>query len=193
MIRSKKTKEQIFRDGFAMFVNRYIPDYLFNNYITDEDGEGTSKLQEWIINNMREDIMDWCTGIGIIEAVEHLFQVALSNGNLSEELSETEIKYTDDTEEGIKQVKIGEDTLQCGFNSHRLRESDPYHKKEIDFVKEINFQMKFNPNILDDLVGFRIDGKKQYLTNKEETIVLSVIQWLGTHVGQVFLDKVSKM
>ena len=32
---------------------------------------------------MRGEIMDWCTGIGIIEAVEHLYKTALENGNLS--------------------------------------------------------------------------------------------------------------
>jgi hypothetical protein len=32
---------------------------------------------------MNPGISDWCTGIGIIEAVEHLYQTALENGNLS--------------------------------------------------------------------------------------------------------------
>ena len=32
---------------------------------------------------MRGEIMDWCTGIGIIESVEHLYKTALENGNLS--------------------------------------------------------------------------------------------------------------
>jgi len=87
MPRSKKTKEQIFRETFALFTNNRIPDNLFNNYMNDEDGEATILLQEWVVNNMRGEIEDWCTGIGIIEAVEHLYEVALGNGNLSEELS----------------------------------------------------------------------------------------------------------
>jgi hypothetical protein len=70
-MRSKKTKEQIFRDGFSLFVNSTIPDDIFNGYMNDDNGEGTSNLQVWIINNMKKEILDWSTGIGIIEAVEH--------------------------------------------------------------------------------------------------------------------------
>jgi hypothetical protein len=82
-MRSTKTKEQIFRDGFGLFTNGQIPNDMFNDYMNDEDGEATSRLQWWCVDNMRGEIMDWCTGIGIIEAVEHLYKTALENGNLS--------------------------------------------------------------------------------------------------------------
>lgn len=83
-MKSYKTKEQIFRDGFGLFTNGQIPNDIFNAYMTDEDGEATAALQGWIVNNMRGEIMDWCTGIGIIEAVEHLYETAKENGNVSE-------------------------------------------------------------------------------------------------------------
>lgn len=85
-MRSTKSKEQIFRDGFSCFVNGHIPDDIFNGYMNDADGEGVSRLQWWCVDNMRGEIMDWCTGIGIIEAVEHLYQTAYENGNLSEDI-----------------------------------------------------------------------------------------------------------
>lgn len=75
-MKSNKTKEQILRDGFDCFVNGRIPDDIFNAYLNDEDGESTYRLQGWILNNMKGWMMDWCTGIGIIEAVEHLYQCA---------------------------------------------------------------------------------------------------------------------
>ena len=81
-MKSNKTKEQIYRISFGLFTNGHIPDEIFNGYMNDEDGEGTSRLQWWCVDNMRGDIMDWCTGIGIIEAVEHLYQCAKENGNL---------------------------------------------------------------------------------------------------------------
>jgi hypothetical protein len=56
---------------------------MLNDYMNDEDGEATFELQCWIVNNMRSEILDWCTGIGIIEAVENLYETALENGNLS--------------------------------------------------------------------------------------------------------------
>jgi hypothetical protein len=81
-MKSKKTKEQIFIDGFSLFINKQIPTDIFNAYMNDINGEATAELQYWIVNNMRKEIMDWCTAIGIIEAVEHLYQTALENGNL---------------------------------------------------------------------------------------------------------------
>jgi hypothetical protein len=82
-MKSNKTKEQIFRDSLSLFVNEYIPDDILKSYLNDEDGEATMELQGWILNNMRGEIQDWCTGIGIIEAVEHLYETALENGNIN--------------------------------------------------------------------------------------------------------------
>lgn len=82
-MRSNKTKEKVFRDSFSLFANGYIPNDILNNYLNDEDGESTAILQEWILTNMRGEISDWCTAIGIIEAVEHLYETALENGNIN--------------------------------------------------------------------------------------------------------------
>lgn len=81
-MRSSKTKEEIYLDAFALFVTKPIPSELFNSYMSDEDGEATFELQRWIVNNMKTEIIDWCTGIGIIESVEHLYKVAEENGNI---------------------------------------------------------------------------------------------------------------
>ena len=81
-MRSTKTKEQIFREGFRLFTNEEVPSDIFNAYMTDVDGEATFELQRWCVYNMRDEIMDWCTGIGIIEAVELLYKTALENGNI---------------------------------------------------------------------------------------------------------------
>jgi len=82
-IRSTKTKEQIYRDAFECLTNGKIPDDIFDAYMNDNDGEGTLRLQRWCVDNMKGWCVDWNTGIGIIEAVEHLYKVALENGNLS--------------------------------------------------------------------------------------------------------------
>lgn len=81
--RSTKAKEKIYREAFGLMTNGYIPDNIFNGYMNDTDGEGASRIQWWCVNNMRLEIIDWCTGIGIIEAVEHLYKVAHENGNIS--------------------------------------------------------------------------------------------------------------
>ena len=81
-MRSTKTKEQIYREGFRLFTNGQIPDVIFNSYVNDQNDDATSELQNWCLNNMKDSISDWCTGIGIIEAVEDLYNTALENGNL---------------------------------------------------------------------------------------------------------------
>ncbi len=82
-------------------------------------------------------------------------------------------------------------TLKVGFNAHHLKPDDSYHKKEIDFVMAINEEIKHNNSTLSQIINH--PKHKDWLEDDEEKIVLSVIQWLGTPVGQGFLEKVSKM
>jgi hypothetical protein len=51
-IKSNKTKEQIYRETFALLTNGYIPDEIFTAFINDEDGEGAMNMQDWCVNNM---------------------------------------------------------------------------------------------------------------------------------------------
>ena len=81
--------------------------------------------------------------------------------------------------------------LKTGFNSHRLIETDSYHKKEIDFVKVINKELEYNKKFLCQILDG--SGKTHYMDEHHEKIVLSVIQWLGTPVGQGFINEVNKM
>lgn len=77
-----EVKEELAKNFLNLFVNNEIPDQLIEDYLDDEDGEGTSNLQAWIIYNMKSSISDWCTGIGIIETFEHNYSAALENGNI---------------------------------------------------------------------------------------------------------------
>jgi len=75
--------------------------------------------------------------------------------------------------------------LMTGFNSHRLIDDDPYYKKECDFVKTINEDITLNRKSLAQIVN--MPNHRAWLEEKDEKIVLSVIQWLGTPVGQDFI------
>jgi hypothetical protein len=76
-----------------------------------------------------------------------------------------------------------------GFKEYRLKKDDKYYAKEIKAL-EI-----FNQDHLEhvDLIVF---GQKEgtsmeandHLSEREEKIVLGVIQWLGTPVGQGFIS-----
>jgi hypothetical protein len=80
-----------------------------------------------------------------------------------------------------------------GFKEHRLKENDNYYAKEIKAL-EI-----FNKDHLED-ASFIVFGQKsgvgfepiEYLTEREEKIVLGVIQWLGTPVGQGFIKQLNE-
>ena len=79
------------------------------------------------------------------------------------------------------------------FKPYRLKEEDPYYSLEVKYVKE--FEKQFSKDSMVDLIVF---GQKegasmepsQYLTEREMKIVLSTIQWLGTPVGQGFIEQV---
>jgi hypothetical protein len=79
-----------------------------------------------------------------------------------------------------------------GFKEYRLKKDDKYYAKEIKAL-EI-----FNRDHLKD-ASYIVFGQKEgtgfypneYLTDREEKIVLGVIQWLGTPVGQGFIDELN--
>jgi hypothetical protein len=83
-----KSVKQCLEEGFSLFVDKEIPKNIFLDYYEDKDGEGTYNIQEWIINNLKDHIAEWCTGIGVIEAVEHIVITAYENGSI--QLSEAE-------------------------------------------------------------------------------------------------------
>lgn len=83
-MRSNKTKEQIYRNIFSLFSDVELPNEILKEYLYLND---SYNLQLWLVSNMKDELSDWCTGIGIIESAEHLYQCALENGNLSFELT----------------------------------------------------------------------------------------------------------
>lgn len=80
-----KTKKEYYQDVFGLMVNGKIPDEILDNYINDIGDDNYSLLADYVINNMRGEIMGWATAIGIIEAVEHIYNEALANGNILSE------------------------------------------------------------------------------------------------------------
>lgn len=72
------------------------------------------------------------------------------------------------------------------FKEHRFTNNP----KEKIFVDE--FIKQHNHGVDPDLIVFGQKGNsmspKDYLSDREKDIVLSVIQWLGSPVGQGFLD-----
>lgn len=81
-----------------------------------------------------------------------------------------------------------------GFKEYRLKKDDHYYAKEIKALEV------FNENYLkyaDSIIFGQKDGESimtpnDYLTEREEKVVLSLIQWLGTPVGQGFIRDLNK-
>ena len=78
-----------------------------------------------------------------------------------------------------------------GFKEYRLK-GDSYYAKEIKALE------LFNRDHLDhasSIVFGQKDGTgfspNEHLTEREERIVLGVIQWLGTPVGQGFINSLN--
>lgn len=85
--------------------------------------------------------------------------------------------------------------METGFKDYRLKENDEYYAKEIKALEVFN-ERTYLENI--DLIVF---GQKpgtsmeanDNLTERERKIVLSTIQWLGTPVGQSFLEEITQV
>lgn len=75
------------------------------------------------------------------------------------------------------------------FNIERTMDKQNYSEKE---VLEL-FTKTFSKHELSQIVfGTKPNGEvKNHLTDREESVVLSVIQWLGSPVGQGFINKIS--
>lgn len=78
-----------------------------------------------------------------------------------------------------------------GFKEYRLKENDKYYKDEVNVLKVFNDEHIQHA----DLIVFgQKDGTSMEandnLSEREERIVLGVIQWLGTPVGKSFINKV---
>ena len=76
-----------------------------------------------------------------------------------------------------------------GFKEYRLKVDDKYYAKEIEFLEVFNRDHLEHASSI--VFGVEDGGwfePNDCLTDREEKIVLAVIQWLGTPVGQGFLN-----
>ena len=80
-----------------------------------------------------------------------------------------------------------------GFKEYRLIEDDKYYTKEIKALQIFNREhLEHASSIVFGVkegIGFY---PNEYLSDREERIVLGVIQWLGTPVGQGFMEQLNK-
>jgi len=88
----------------------------------------------------------------------------------------------------MSRIKKG---FKLGNNTHRLLENDPYHKKEIDFVVLMNREINYRGN--HGFIKNIVNPLGHTISEIEEKAAMSVIQWLGTHVGQEFIKEANKM
>lgn len=80
-----------------------------------------------------------------------------------------------------------------GFKDYRLKEDDKYYSREIKALEIFNRE---HLNHASSIVFGVKEGTgffpNEYLTDREEKIVLATIQWLGTPVGQGFITQLNK-
>lgn len=76
-----------------------------------------------------------------------------------------------------------------GFNTHR-HSDNPIELELHDSFNSEFIDNKYSHNAIDKIIfGTNENGNaNDYLSDHEKRIVLSTIQWLGSHVGQSFLE-----
>ena len=83
-MRIQISKKECYKTTFRLLVNGEIPDKVLDDYINEVDDSYTA-LADYVINNMRGEIQEWSTAIGIIEAVDRIYECAVENGNIQTE------------------------------------------------------------------------------------------------------------
>lgn len=75
-----KIESKIFyyRAVLNIFLSKLPPDRILQAYLQGDCIE----LQDWIGMHLKDEIMDWVTTIGIIDACDCIVQSAQSNGNI---------------------------------------------------------------------------------------------------------------
>ena len=80
-----------------------------------------------------------------------------------------------------------------GFKDYRLKEDDKYYSRENKALEIFNRE---HLNHASSIVFGVKEGTgffpNEYLTDREEKIVLATIQWLGTPVGQGFITQLNE-
>jgi hypothetical protein len=78
-----------------------------------------------------------------------------------------------------------------GFKEYRLQKDDKYYDKEIKALEIFN-QDHYLEHASAIVFGVK-EGTgfypNEYLTEREEKIVLAMVQWMGTRVGEGFIRK----
>ncbi len=93
-----------------------------------------------------------------------------------------------DTDSKIVECNYEEEVK--GHSAYRMENSDPYYDLERKYIQVFNELCRsgFDINYFGGMNNSGT-GAKRYLTDEEKRIVLTVIQWLGTPVGQAFLEQ----
>jgi len=85
----------------------------------------------------------------------------------------------------------GKDNMNLqGFNARRNIENPTEKLLHDSFISEF-VESKLSYNAVDKIVygTDEYGNPRDYLSDHEKQIVISTIQWLGSHVGECFLDR----
>ena len=74
-----------------------------------------------------------------------------------------------------------------GWNSYR--KNDPLHQSELTFAQEWE-KINNNGHVLEYILGSH-NERHNNLTDRDIQVAATVIQWLGSNVGQSFLETVN--
>ena len=75
---------ELYGSVYALFLTKLPPKKLFDrffDYSFETGGDGFTDMQEFVISNLKKEFY-WSTSIGIIEAIDHIVEEAISNGNI---------------------------------------------------------------------------------------------------------------
>lgn len=73
------------------------------------------------------------------------------------------------------------------FNKHRLNDKNKQELIQVETAKKVLIGLNPDLIIFGTKQGSTSDMPNDYLTDREKQIMLTTLQWLGSHVGQCYL------
>jgi hypothetical protein len=77
-----KKKINYYQDVFSLFLKKEVPERILKKYLNEETDDHVSELSDFIGMNMKNPISEWSTCIGVLDAVDTIYNEAIINGNI---------------------------------------------------------------------------------------------------------------
>jgi len=79
-----KNKKDYYLEIFSLFLTDSVPMTILDDFMKSDHDDGYTIIADFIGMHMKPEISEWSTCLGIVEAVEIIYNEAVMNGNIKD-------------------------------------------------------------------------------------------------------------